>query len=138
CCILDPDFPNDWHLHCPPGATNCPNSESGPCKDGTMSGVPCTYTTPADGQKALSPPNSMHMGLHFTGLDSTWDTTHLRSLQAFVSSPLNLTAIPRPGDLELSMFQIADLMDDHGFTSHNKNQCADCGDVQIQIDRDAD
>ena len=28
-CILDPDFPMDWHFHCPPSATNCPNTEPG-------------------------------------------------------------------------------------------------------------
>ena len=137
-CILDPDFPMDWHVHCPPGATGCPNTESGPCIDATGSGDPCTYATPSDGQKALSPPNSLHMGLHFTGLDSTRDTTHLRSLQAFVSSPVNLSLGPRPGDLELSMFHIADLMDNNGVGPGTRNQCVDCGDVQIQHDRDPD
>ena len=138
-CMLDPDHPMDWHLHCPPGATNCANLETGPCLDG-LPGAPCTYATPADGQKAASPPNSMHMGLHFSGRDSTWDTTHFRTLQAYRSGPINLTPLPRPGDLTLSMLHIADLMDeiDGGFPPSSPRPCVDCGDVQIQIDRSAD
>jgi hypothetical protein len=129
-CTLDPDFPLDWHIHCPPGATNCPNLESGACVGG------CSFDTPADGAKALSPPNSMHMGAHFDSSSSLdGDTTHLRSLQAFVSGPLNLAVIPRPGDLQLSMFHIVDFMDNNGVGPGNANQCSDCGDVQIQVDR---
>src|SRR5262245_1000745 len=30
-CALDPDFPMDWHLHCPPGSATCPNVETGTC-----------------------------------------------------------------------------------------------------------
>ncbi|HKQ96742.1 MAG TPA: MopE-related protein [Candidatus Polarisedimenticolia bacterium] len=135
-CALDPDYPMDWHLHCPPGAGNCPNVESGPCSDG-VAGAPCTRATPADGAKSLSLPNSMHMGLHFTGRDSLWDTTHHRTLQAFVSAPVNLAVAPRAGDLQMSMFQIAALMDNNtaNLYSHGGN-CADCADVQIQVDRD--
>src|SRR5262249_13034706 len=29
-CILDPDFPMDWHFHCAPGSTHCPNNENIP------------------------------------------------------------------------------------------------------------
>jgi hypothetical protein len=132
-CILDPDFPMDWHLHCPPNATDCPNVETGTCAEG------CSYATPHDGQKALSFPNSLHMGAHFDPM-SSWngDTTHLRALQGFVSAPLNLALFPRPGDLELSMFQIADLMDNNGMSPSNTFHCLDCGDVQVQIDRDSD
>jgi len=130
-CELDPDFPMDWHLHCPPGATTCPNLESGACVDG------CSYDTPTGGTKALSPPNSLHMGAHFDPTDPfAGDTTHLRSLQGFVSGPLNLAVIPRPGDLQLAMFQIANLMDNNGVGPGNANQCSDCGDVQIQVDLD--
>lgn len=135
-CVLDPDYPMDWHLHCPPGAGNCPNVESGPCSDG-VAGATCTRATPADGAKALSLPNSMHMGLHFTGRASPWDTTHLRTLQAFVSSPVNLAVVPRPGDLELSMFHIAALMDNKSVNLHDDGgHCSDCADVQVQVDRD--
>jgi len=129
-CELDPDYPLDWHLHCPPGATNCPNVESGACVGG------CSFNTPADGAKALNGPNSLHMGAHFDpSISLAGDTTHLRSLQGFVSAPLNLAVSPRPGDLQLSMFQIADLMDNNGVGPDNPGQCSDCGDVQIQVDQ---
>jgi hypothetical protein len=127
-CVLDPDFPMDWHLHCPVGATNCPNLESGTCFDG------CNYNTPPGGAHALSLPNSLHMGAHFG--DVSFDTTHLRTLQGFVSAPINLAVTPRPGDLDLSFFQIARLMDNNGVGPNNNHQCVDCGDVQIQIDQD--
>ena len=132
-CLLDPDYPMDWHLHCPPGATDCPNTESGACIGG------CSFGTPQDGQKALSLPNSLHMGAHFDPLSSgNGDTTHLRALEAFVSAPINLALVPRSGDLKLSMFQIADLMDNNGVSPSNTFHCLDCGDVQVQIDRDPD
>ncbi|HEV8201824.1 MAG TPA: hypothetical protein VGS03_17565 [Candidatus Polarisedimenticolia bacterium] len=131
-CDLAPDFPMDWHLHCPPGAANCPNLESGACVGG------CSYSTPTGGAKALSGPNSLHMGAHFDPTSTlAGDTTHLRTMQAFVSGPLNLAAAPRPGDLQLSMFHIADLMDNNGVGPGNRNQCSDCGDVQIQVDQNA-
>ncbi len=128
-CVLNPAYPMDWHLHCPHGATNCPNVESGTCVGG------CVYQTPTGGEYALSPPNSLHMGAHFTSGDTTGDTTHLRTLQGFVSAPLNLALLPRVGDLDLSFFQIARLMDNNGVNSFAS--CLDCGDVQIQIDQDA-
>ncbi|HEV8702314.1 MAG TPA: thrombospondin type 3 repeat-containing protein, partial [Candidatus Polarisedimenticolia bacterium] len=130
-CILDPDYPMDWHLHCPPGATNCPNAESGACVSG------CFYQTPANGRKALSVPNSLHMGAHFLLSDTYGDTTHLRALQAFVSAPINLALFPRAGDLELSMFHIADLMS-QAQTGFGGNLCIDCADVQVQVDADPD
>ncbi|MBI4169639.1 MAG: thrombospondin type 3 repeat-containing protein, partial [Acidobacteria bacterium] len=133
-CILDPDYPMDWHLHCPPGATSCPNAESGTCAGG------CVYDTPADGRKALSVPNSLHMGAHFDlGQATAGDTTHFRALQAFVSAPINLVMFPRAGtdDLQLSMFHIADLIA-AGQGIGLGTQCEDCADVQIQIDADPD
>ena len=132
-CQLDPDFPMDWHLHCPPGATNCPNVESGACING------CSFNTPTGGQRALSGPNSLHMGAHFVPGDHlAGDTTHLRALQGYMSAPFNLAILPRPGDLDLSFFHIARLMDNHGVGPGNANQCVDCGDVQIQVDQDPD
>ena len=133
-CQVDPDLPMDWHLHCPPGAANCPNAQSGPCNDG-IPGAACTYATPADGQKALSPPNSLHMGVHFAGRDSLLDTTRFRAVQAFVTPPVNLAINPRQGDLTLSMFQIADLMDNTYVGQGNMGICEDCADVQVQVDR---
>ncbi|HZN02327.1 MAG TPA: thrombospondin type 3 repeat-containing protein, partial [Candidatus Polarisedimenticolia bacterium] len=132
-CALDPDFPMDWHLHCPPGATSCPNVESGTCVGG------CSFGTPTGGQRALSGGNSLHMGAHFVPGDNlAGDTTHLRALQGFMSAPLNLALLPRPGDLDLSFFHIARLMDNNGVGPNNENQCADCADVQIQVDQDPD
>ncbi|HET8947550.1 MAG TPA: hypothetical protein VFQ07_11265 [Candidatus Polarisedimenticolia bacterium] len=132
-CELDPDYPLDWHLHCPPGATNCPNVESGTCVGG------CSFGTPADGAKALSGPNSLHMGAHFDSFSSlNGDTTHFRSEQAYLSAPLNLAVTPRPGDLQLSMFHVADLMDNNGVGPGNRGMCSDCGDVQIQVDANPD
>jgi len=130
-CILNPAYPMDWHLHCPPNSLRCPNVETGSCLGG------CSYATPSDGQKAFSAPNSLHMGAHFDlGSSLIGDTTHLRSLQAFVSSPINLAVYPRPGDLVLSMWQIVDLMDNTALGPGNDFQCFDCGDVQVQLDRD--
>jgi hypothetical protein len=137
-CILDPDYPMDWHLHCTPGSA-CANLASGACVGG------CSYTTPANGRKAHScsnptsgPCNSLHMGAHFTGNSLTGDTTHLQTLQGFLSGPINLAVLPKPGDLVMSMYQIVDLMDDNGFGPNNPGQCADCADVQIQFDQDPD
>ncbi|HYV17475.1 MAG TPA: thrombospondin type 3 repeat-containing protein [Verrucomicrobiae bacterium] len=131
-CQLNPAFPMDWHLHCPVGATNCPNLETGPCVGG------CSFNTPTGGAHALSLPNSLHMGAHYTSFDTSGDTTHFRTLQGFMTTPINLAILPRAGDLDFSFFQIARLMDNNGVGPANKNQCADCGDVQIQVDLDPD
>ncbi len=135
-CILDPDFPMDWHFHCPPTATNCPNTESGgfggTAQTGCVDG--CSYQTPADGQKAFSPPNSLHMGAH-TDNNSSFlgDTTHFRALQAFVSNPINLAAISRDAnDFNLSFWHIVALATG-GTLLH---VCADCAQVQVQTDLD--
>jgi hypothetical protein len=131
-CILNPAYPMDWHLHCPQGAANCPNVESGACLGG------CSYNTPTGGTHALSPPNSLHMGAHFDPSSTAGDTTHLRTLQGFMSAPINLALLPRTGDLDLSFFQIARLMDNNGVGPGNNHQCVDCGDVQIQVDQNPD
>jgi hypothetical protein len=131
-CQLDPDFPMDWHFHCPNGALNCPNLETGTCVGG------CTYDTPANGAKWHSGTHSLHMGAHFDANDSqAGDTTHLRALQGFQSAPMNLTLFPAAGDLEMSFFHIARLMDNNGVGPGNARQCVDCGDVQIRTDGDA-
>src|SRR6267142_915148 len=137
-CRLDTDYPMDWHFHCPAGATGCPNTESGgfgALRQGCVGG--CSYNTPADGQKALSLPNSLHMGAHFDpNVSSNGDTTHLRTLQAFVSAPINLAIPPRDlDDLTLSFWQIVDLF---GPINSEGNMCLDCAQVHIQSDRDPD
>ncbi|HXH28635.1 MAG TPA: thrombospondin type 3 repeat-containing protein [Candidatus Polarisedimenticolia bacterium] len=133
-CILDPDYPMDWHVHCAPGAPNCPNVESGTCVGG------CSYATPTNGHFAHSGDNSMSMAAHFNSADyRAGDTTHFRMLAAFVSTPLNLTYLPEPGDLEMSYWTIVRLMDDNGVIGGaNGGQCADCADVQVQVDQDPD
>jgi len=135
-CILDPDFPMDWHFHCPPTAMNCPNTESGgfggTAQTGCVGG--CSYDTPADGQKAFSPPNSLHMGAHFDNNSfAVGDTTHLRTLQALVSNPINLALIPRDGnDFKLSFWHIVALATGGTLL----DVCLDCAQVQVQTDLD--
>ncbi len=138
-CILDPDFPMDWHFHCPPGASNCPNAESGGFAVSGQTGCVggCSYNTPPDGQKALSPPTSLHMGAHFSNVSAyIGDTTHLRTLQAFVSNPINLALMPRSaGDLKLSFYHIVDLVASDAVEG---STCHDCALVQAQVDQDPD
>ena len=105
-CVLNPDFPMDWHFHCPVGATNCPHTDTPQCVGS------CSYDTPTGGNKAHSTPNSLHMGAHFDQTDNlAGDGTHLRTVQGYQSAPMNLALFPRPGDLEMSFFHIARLMD---------------------------
>lgn len=79
------------------------------------------------------------MGAHFNPLDSRLgDTTHFRALQAFESGPLNLALDPTgPGDLELSFVHIARLMD-WNYVTVGIFQCADCAQLQVRSDTDAD
>ena len=158
-CQLDPDFPMDWHFHCAPGASQCPNNEFLPgtttyrtCIGGNFG---CTFDTPANGQRALSGTQSLHMGAHFDPTD--WrkgDTTHFRTLQGFQSAPINLA--PFPGDIPatggkmtMSFYQIANLeryndSDPCGIAGCPPGfvlpprPCEDCGDVQVQVDQDPD
>jgi hypothetical protein len=129
-CVLNPSFPMDWHVHCAPGAANCPNSES------VCVGSGCTYQTPDDGARARSLPNSLHMGAHFSNL-SYDDTTHLRTIQGFMSAPINLAFQPGPAGLEMSFFQIARLIDNNAI-DEVAHLCLDCADVQVQRDLDPD
>ena len=150
-CILDPDFPMDWHFHCAPGATNCPNNENIPGTSTPRTCVGgCSYATPTNGQHSTSGTQSLHMGAHFDANDYTkGDTTHFRALQGFQSAPFNLALFPGDipatgGQLTMSFFHIADLERDSGEGNggvgggHQAGQCADCGDVQIQVDQDPD
>jgi hypothetical protein len=130
-CVLDPDYPMDWHLHCAPGAANCPNTES------SCAGTGCNYNTPPDGAHARSLPNSLHMGAHFFNTAAN-DTTHFRTLQGFESAPINLALDPGPAGLEMSFFQIARLMDNNGVGPTVAHICVDCGDVQVQVDSNPD
>ncbi len=138
-CRLDPDFPIDWHFHCPVGATDCPNDEILPGDAAPRACVGgCSYDTPANGTMALSPPNSLHMGAHFDPIDAhLGDTTHLRALQAYMTPPINLTAQPGDEGIELSFFHIIDLVDNN-VVGLPDGICGDCANVQIQVDLDPD
>jgi hypothetical protein len=134
-CILDPDYPMDWHFHCPTGATNCPHTDTPPC----VGSPACSYDTPTGGNQAHSLPNSLSMGAHFDQSDNlAGDTSHFRTLQGFQSAPVNLALFPTAAGLEMRFFHITRLMDNNGVSPGNANQCVDCGDVQIQLDQDAD
>ena len=119
-CRIDPDNDMDWHIHCPAGT--CPN------QPGSI--------TPNDGAFAHSGQNSLHWGHHFLN-SRTGDSTKFRQLAAFMTDPVNLTPVPDPGDLELSFFHVADMMDNNTFNVP-PGQATDFGDVQIQVfDRSA-
>jgi Thrombospondin type 3 repeat len=154
-CELDPDFPMDWHFHCAPGSTQCPNNETLPGTGSPRScisgiGTPCSYNTPLNGPHSISGTQSLHMGAHFNSTDYTkGDTTHFRSLQGFESAPINMAinpgAIPATGGMmTMSFYQIADFERDSGEGNggagggHQGGQCFDCGDVQVQVDQDPD
>ncbi|MFQ5877165.1 MAG: thrombospondin type 3 repeat-containing protein [Acidobacteriota bacterium] len=148
-CVLDPDFPMDWHFHCPPGASlapdttdadgdgipdnpGCPNNDVPSCVGG------CSYQTPLDNAMGLSGPNSLHMGAHFDlTSQAAGNTTHFRTLQAFVTAPINLALFPRAGDLEMSFFHIIDMMDNNTVNLPD-GLCGDCADVQVQVDLNPD
>jgi hypothetical protein len=51
---------------------------------------------------------------------------------------MNMALFPRAGDLQMSFYHIARLMDNNGVGPNNANQCVDCGDVQVQLDRNPD
>jgi hypothetical protein len=141
----------DWHFHCAPGSTHCPNNENIPGTSTPRSCVSgCSFATPSNGQHSTSGTQSLHMGAHFDATDYTkGDTTHFRTLQGFQGAPFNLALFPGDipatgGQLTMSFFHIADLERDSGEGNggvgggHQAGQCADCGDVQIQVDQDPD
>jgi len=86
---------------------------------------------------AHSGSNSLHWGYHFDVANRLKDTTRFRQIAAFMTRPINLALFPDVGDLELSFFQIAEMMsnDEPGLNAKPGN-AFDYGDVQIQIDQD--
>jgi hypothetical protein len=122
-CRIEPDNDMDWHIHCP--ADTCP--------DGRVTG----FITPPGGEVAFSGNannvNSLHWGHHFLATNVDGDSTKFRQLAAFMTNPINLTPIPIPGDLELSFYQIAAMMDNNYLNSF-PGQAVDFGDVQIRVD----
>src|SRR5262249_11326939 len=83
--------------------------------------------------------NSLHMGAHFSPtISAVGDTTHLRTLQAFVTNPINLAMFTRgASDLQLSFWHIVDLVDGNS-VSGGVQLCDDCGLLHAQVDRDPD
>jgi len=114
-CIIDPDNDMDWHIHCPAGT--CPNSAG--------------FITPAGGVMSHSGPNSLHWGHHFDPATRDGDSVKFRQLAAFQTDAINLTPVPGVGDLELSFFHIADMMDNNSYNLPT-GQANDFGDVHIQ------
>src|SRR5262249_26159622 len=114
-CVIDPRDRMDWHIHCPQGT--CPAGAG--------------QITPSDGAISHSGQNSLHFGYHFLTTSRDGDTTRFRQLAAFMTSPINLTPVPAAGDLQLSFFQIADMMDNNTYNC-KPGQANDFGDVHIQ------
>jgi hypothetical protein len=114
-CRVDPDNDMDWHIHCPAGT--CPNSTG--------------FITPTDGAMSKSTPNSLHWGHHFDSTSRDGDSVKFRQLAAFQTDAINLTPLPAVGDLELSFFHIADMMDNNSYNLPT-GMANDFGDVQIQ------
>ncbi len=133
-CRIDPDNEMTWHIHCP--VTTCPAPQAA----GTN--APLTVT-PADGAMSWSGRNSLHWGRHTNVASRLGDTSSFREVGAYATNPINLTPIPLAGDLVLSFYHIADMMDS---SCGGRPQCAgipvgtasDYGDVQIRVDRNAD
>ena len=115
-CRIDPDNDMDWHIHCPAGT----------CTNGAG------YVTPTDGPMSFSGANSLHWGHHFDSSSRGGDSVKFRQLAAFMTDPINLTPQPVVGDLELSFFHIADMMDNNSYNIPT-GQANDFGDVHIQV-----
>ncbi|MDP2623867.1 MAG: thrombospondin type 3 repeat-containing protein, partial [Actinomycetota bacterium] len=116
-CIIDPDNDMDWHIHCPTGT--CPNGAG--------------LVTPPGGALAKDGNNSLHFCHHFEAAATNGESTKFRQLAAFMTEPVNLTLVPGPGDLELSFFHIAAMMDNNWYNAL-PGQANDFGDVHIQVD----
>jgi len=134
-CIIDPDNDMDWHIHCAPGTPQTPPTPPAT----TPIGCPNTalHQTPVNDGQAYDGQNSLHFGVHFDLNNAAADSTKFRQLAAFMTNPINLTPLPGLGDLELSFFHIASMMDNN-YLNLKIGQADDFGDVQIQFDRNAD
>ncbi|HEV8700085.1 MAG TPA: thrombospondin type 3 repeat-containing protein [Candidatus Polarisedimenticolia bacterium] len=127
-CIIDPDNDMQWHIHCPPGtclATHVVGSNT------------TLMLTPVNGGLAYSGNNSLHWGRHTDANSRVGDTTGFRELAAFTTRPINLTPLPIAGDLQLSFFHIADMMDNIQ-ADVPRGSAVDYGDVQIRVDVNPD
>jgi Thrombospondin type 3 repeat len=124
-CHLDPDNDMDWHIHCPAGACPAPH---------VVGSSTAHAATASDGAMALSSPNSLHWGRHTDTTSRKGDTTSLRAMGAYVTT-VNLTPLPVAGDLVLSFYHIADMMD-NSQADIPVGTAVDRGDVQIRVDLD--
>jgi hypothetical protein len=120
----------DWHIHCPAGT--CPATHVAP---GTSSTA--FMTSASDGNMAFSGNNSLHWGKHTDQNSRLGDTTSFRQLAAFTTRPINLTPLPQAGDLVLSFYHIADMMD-NSQADIPRGTAVDYGDVQIRVDTNPD
>ncbi len=125
-CVIDPDNDMDWHIHCKANenGTACLNNAD-------------LHKTPANDNHARDGDHSLHWGIHFDLNTSQADTVKFREIAAFMTNPINLTPAPELGDLELSFYHIASMVDNNIYNL-NDGQANDYGDVQIQFDRNAD
>ncbi|HZM70317.1 MAG TPA: thrombospondin type 3 repeat-containing protein [Candidatus Cryosericum sp.] len=121
-CHVDPDNDMDWHIHCPVGTCPAPH---------VVGSTTQWSATPTNGAMAFSGVNSLHWGKH-VGTAREFDSTSFRTIAAFVTAA-NLTPLPVAGDLQLSFFHIADMMD-NAQADIPAGQALDRGDVQIRID----
>jgi hypothetical protein len=124
-CHVDPDNDMDWHIHCPAGTCPVPHVV------GSTTGF---AGTPADGAMAFSGANSLHWGRHTDTTARLGDSTSFRSLAAFVTT-VSLTPLPLSGDLRLSFYHVADMMDNTQ-ADIPIGQAVDRSDVQIRVDLD--
>ncbi len=128
-CSIQNDNDMDWHIHCPTGECD-PTHVVASTPNGFM-------LTPPDGMMAKSGRNSLHWGRHTDTGSRLGDTTSFRSLGAFTTKPINLTPLPVAGDLLMSFYHIADMMD-NSQSNMPAGQAVDYGDVQVRIDRNPD
>ncbi len=134
-CVIDPDNEMDWHIHCPTGTCPAPGAV-------VTNRFPGASTTPTGGAMAYSGANSLHWGKHVDPTSRIGDTTSFRQLAAFQVT-VNLTPLPTFGDLELSFYHIADMMDSScggqpACSGYLAGQAQDFGDVQIRADLNPD
>jgi hypothetical protein len=136
-CRIDPDNDMDWHLHCQSGDPKCVAPQVA-----VRNHMPDAWITPTEGPLAYSGTRSLHHGKHTDPASRLGDTSSWREMSAFMTT-VNLTPLPLVGDLELSFYQIADMMDS---SCGGRPQCSlaprgqaeDYGDVQIRVDLDPD
>jgi hypothetical protein len=121
-CRIEPDYDMDWHIHCDTNAGTAPNCSNS-----------AGHVTPTGGQQAFDGPNSLHWGYHFDTASVQGDTTKFRQMPAFMTNPINLTPRSEPGDLVLSFYHIANMMDDN-YLNTFPGQAVDYGDVHIRVD----